>query len=656
MIEIILLIFYIISSKILLIATTNNIILQLAEVIHIILLIDFLKKYITKRTMVKIELRKKDKIMLFLVGIFILTYDVLLGIKYLLTPYYLPGDAISYYIFVLIFQGHTNVIFQPNYFIENIIVPSMISEALNPYIVFGYFLMNYFLQFIGVTLIYRGLNIVETNQIYIRFLTILSFLFLFTIPPPGNENIYLEIYRIFPDLWGYEYYKLFAIFTTFLVAYLIFRKKTAIGNEVAPILIASLIFFYPHYGILIYLVDLIFFDRNTKLLIYSLVELGILYMTNVISGFLFLLVAIILPAVFTVNYKLQKIILILINHIINPFRNTKNILFFSLILILLIVDTISYSLFSSVRDLGILDPSTWFYIDLPFVLVIYIWNSRNNDTIYRQYFYDYFIIFIMILLILIYTLSNIPITFVQSEALSPYKSVTLYYLLMVMITILNRQITKRYVILYLNVLIPVMFLNWIIYYISYFSYFPTLGNTNINLDIVNNIIKSLNNSNYIATKNVPLWHLFLFIDSKSLVIHPYAYNLNLSLFIQLIHKSGCFNIIENNQNYIYFSINYNRCHRYIIIGYGNLVNNVLYSETPIIVVIYNDTLLHLRNFPIVKLDNITSITFLDRVYIIVARNFNILGYGSAFVSYDLQLFLFSLFHLFILLLLTFFNI
>jgi len=656
MIEIILLISYIISSKILLIATTNNIILQLAEVIHIILLIDFLKKYITKRTMIKIKLRKKDKIMLFLVGIFILTYDVLLGIKYLLKPYYLPGDSISYYIFVLIFQGHTNVIFQPNYFIENIIVPSMISEALNPYIVFGYFLMNFFLQFIGVTLIYRGLNIVETNQIYIRFLTILSFLFLFTIPPPANENIYLEIYRIFPDLWGYEYYKLFAIFATFLVAYLIFRKKTVIGNEVAPILIASLIFFYPHYGILIYLVDLIFFGRNTKLLIYSLVELGILYMTNVISGFLFLLVAIVFSAVFIVNYKLQKVILILINHIINPFRNTKNILFFSLILILLIVDTISYSLFSSVRDLGILDPSTWFYIDLPLVLMIYIWNSRNNDTIYRQYFYDYFIIFIMILLILIYTLSNIPITFVQSEALSPYKSVTLYYLLMIMITILNRQITKKYIILYLNVLISIMFLNWIIYYISYFSYFPTLGNTNINLDIVNNIIKSLNNSNYIATKNVPLWHLFLFINSKSLVIHPYAYNLNLSLFIQLIHKSDCFNIIENNQNYVYFSVNYNRCHHYIIIGYGTLVNNVFYSETPIIVVIHNDTLLHLRNFPIVKLDNVTSITFLDRVYIIVARNFNILGYGSAFVSYDLQLFLFSLFHLFILLLLTFLNI
>jgi hypothetical protein len=644
--------FYIISSKILVILSTNNIILQIAEAVHIIILLDFLNKFITKKTIIKIEIREKDIIVLFLVGILILTYDILLGIKYLLTPYYLPGDAISYYIYVLAFQGHSKIIFQPNYFVENIIVPSIISQALNPYIVFGYFVMNFFLQFIGVTLIYRALKTVKINYLYTRFFTILSFLFLFTIPPLANENIYLKIYRIFPDLWGYEYYKLFAIFTTFFIVYFIFRK-TSIGNEVAPILITSLIFFYPHYGILIYLVDLIFFGKNAKILIYSLIELGILYMINVISGFLFLLVVIVLLVVFIANHRLQKITIILINYITGRYRNTR--IFYSLIMLLFILDGISYFLFSSERNLGLLNPSTWFYIDLPLVLIMVIWKNRNNYSKNQLYYHDYFIIFTMILLILIYMLSSVPVTFVQSEALSPYKVITLYYILIIVTIILYKSIPKRYIILYWNILIPLMFLNWIIYYIRYFSYFPTVGNTNINLDIVNNIIKSFNNSYYIATKDIPLWHLFLFIDSTSLVIHPYAYDLNFSSFTQLVNKSDCFNILENTQNYMYFSINHYRCNYYIIIGYGTFVNNVLYSETPIVVVIFNNTLLHIRQFPIVQLDDITRITFQDKLYIIVAKNFNILGYQSLFVSYGALLFLFSLFHLFILLFLALFS-
>jgi hypothetical protein len=656
MIEIILLISYIISSKILLILTTNDIILQLAEVIHITLLLDFLKKYIRKRTLIKIVSRNKKKIVLFLVGVLILTYDILLGIKYLLTPYYLPGDAYSYYIFVLILQGHSKVMFQPNYFVENIIIPSMISQVMNPYIVFGYFVTNFFLQFIGVSLIYKALNKVNANQVHVRFLTILLFLFLFTIPPPANETIYLKIYRIFPDLWGYEYYKLFAIYSTFLVAYLIFRKKAVIGNEVAPLFITSLIFFYPHYGIITYIIDLIFFGKNDKLLIYSLVELAILYITNVTSGFLFLLASSVLLVLFTLGYKIRKITLIIISHIINTFKNATKFVVFCLILTLFVVNIISKSLFPSLKNVGIVDPSTWFYIDLPLVLIMYLWNSKNTNGIYRLHDYDYFIISMIIMQIIIYALSNIPITFVQSEALSPYKSITLFYLLIIVITILKKQIPKKYIILYLNAVISVTLLNWIIYYISYLSYFPTLGNNNVNLQIVDNIIKPLNNSYYVATKDVPLWHLFLFVDSKSLAIHPYAYNQNLTLFAKLMHNFHCFNITFKNQNYIYFSVNYNKCQYYIILGYGTLVNNVFYSKSPIMVVISNDKLLHLRNFPIVKFDNITSIAFLDRLYIVVAKNFNILGYGSAFISYDFPLLLLSLLHLFILLFLTFSNI
>jgi hypothetical protein len=651
MLEIILLTFYIICSKILIIATTNNIALVITEIIHIVLLLYLLKDYIMKK-IVKIKLSKKDKIVLLLVGILILTYDVLLGVKYLFTPYYLPGDAYSYYIFVLTFQEHTNITFQPTYFVENIILPSIISQALKPYIVFGYFAMNFFLQLIGVTLIYRGLKTLEIDQIYIKFFTILSFLFLFTIPPPENEKIYLQIYRIFSDLWGYEYYKLYAIFTTLLVVYLIFRRKATLGNEVAPIFIASLIFFYPHYGILTYLVDLVLFGKNTKMLIYSLVEVVILYICNIITGLLLLMSIIVLQAVFIANYNLQKITVMLMNYIMNTFKKTKKIMFFTLTFILFLVDIILYFSFSSVKEVGVVDPSTWLYIDLPIILMMTLWTNINNNENSQQYYHNYVIIFIMISQILIYTLSNIPVTFVQTEAFNPWRATSLYYILIVMMIVINRSIAKKYIILYVTVLVALMIFNWVIYYIRYLSYFPTLGNTSVNLDIAKTIIIPSNNSYYIATKDFTLWHLFLFINPSSLVIHASAYNQNFTLFVQLIQKFDCFNIIEYNNLYIFLSKNHHKCHDYIIIGYGTLTNNILYSDPPIVVVISNNTLLHIRNHPIVKLDNMTRVIYQYGLYIIEAKNFNVLGYRPAF-AYGVELFLFTFLHLLILLFLTF---
>jgi hypothetical protein len=443
MLEIILLISYIICSKILIIATTNDIALIITEVTHVVLLLYLLKEYIMNKKIAKIKLNKKDRIVLFLVGMLILTYDVLLGVKYLFTPYYLPGDAYSYYIFVLTFQGYTNIAFQPAYFVENIILPSIISQAFKPYIVFGYFLMNFLLQLVGVTLIYRGLKALEIDQMYIKFFTIISFLFLFTIPPPENEKIYLQIYRIFSDLWGYEYYKLYAIFTTLLVSYLIFRNKTTLGNEVAPIFIASLIFFYPHYGILLYLIDHILFGRNTKILIYSLVEVIILYISNIITGFLLLLSMIVLLAVFIANYNLQKIAVMLMNYIISAFNNNKNMMFISLTLILFLMDIILYFSFSSVKEVGIVDPSTWLYIDLPMILMMTLWTKINNNKKGQLYHHNYLIILIMLSQILIYTLSNIPVTFVQTEAFNPWRATSLYYILIVMMIVLNRSIPKK---------------------------------------------------------------------------------------------------------------------------------------------------------------------------------------------------------------------
>jgi len=652
MLEIILLISYIICSKILIIATTNNIALVITEVIHIVLLLYLLKEYIMNKKIVKIQLRKKDKIVLFLVGILILTYDVLLGVKYLFTPYYLPGDAYSYYIFVLTYQGYTNITFQPTYFVENIVLPSIISQALKPYIVFGYFAMNFFFQLIGITLIYRGLKALGTDQMYIKFFTILSFLFLFTIPPPESEKIYLQIYRIFSDLWGYEYYKLYAIFTTLLVVYLIFRRNATLGNEVAPIFIASLIFFYPHYGILLYLVDLVLFGRNTKILIYSLVEVLILYITNVISGLLLLLSIVVLLAVFFANYNLQKITVLLLNRIMNTFKSTKNIIFFSLTLMLFLVDFVLYFSFSSVKEVGIVDPSTWLYIDLPIILMMTTWTNINTNEKSQHSYQNYLIILIMILQILIYTLSNIPVTFVQTEAFNPWRATSLYYILIVMMIVLNRSIPKKYVILYVILLTTLMIINWIMYYIRYLSYFPTLGNSSVNLDIAKNIIVPSNDTYYIATKDFTLWHLFLFINPSSLVIHASAYNQNLTLLLQLIQKSDCFNIATINKYYIFFSMNHHKCHDYVIIGYGTLADNVLHSEPPIVVVISNNTLLHIRNHPIVKLDNMTRVIYQDGLYIIEAKNFNVLGYRPAF-AYGLELFLFMFLHLLILLFLTF---
>ena len=652
MLEIILLISYIICSKILIIATTNNIALVITEVIHIVLLLYLLKEYIMNKKIVKIQLRKKDKIVLFLVGILILTYDVLLGVKYLFTPYYLPGDAYSYYIFVLTYQGYTNITFQPTYFVENIVLPSIISQALKPYIVFGYFAMNFFFQLIGITLIYRGLKALGTDQMYIKFFTILSFLFLFTIPPPESEKIYLQIYRVFSDLWGYEYYKLYAIFTTLLVVYLIFRRNATLGNEVAPIFIASLIFFYPHYGILLYLVDLVLFGRNTKILIYSLVEVLILYITNVISGLLLLLSIVVLIAVFFANYNLQKITVLLLNRIMNTFKSTKNIIFFSLTLMLFLVDFILYFSFSSVKEVGIVDPSTWLYIDLPIILMMTTWTNINTNEKSQHYYQNYLIILIMILQISIYTLSNIPVTFVQTEAFNPWRATSLYYILIVMMIVLNRSIPKNYVILYVILLTTLMIINWIMYYIRYLSYFPTLGNSSVNLDIAKNIIVPSNDTYYIATKDFTLWHLFLFINPSSLVIHASAYNQNLTLLLQLIQKSDCFNIATINKYYIFFSMNHHKCHDYVIIGYGTLADNVLHSEPPIVVVISNNTLLHIRNHPIVKLDNMTRVIYQDGLYIIEAKNFNVLGYRPAF-AYGLELFLFTFLHLLILLFLTF---
>jgi hypothetical protein len=636
----------------LIIATTNSIALVITEVIHIVLLVYLLKEYIMNKKIVKIKLSKKDKIILFIVGILILTYDVLLGVKHLFTPYYLPGDAYSYYIFVLTYQGYTNITFQPPYFVENIILPSIISQALNPYIVFGYFVMNFFLQLIGVSLIYRGLKALEIDQMYIKFFTILSFLFLFTIPPPENEKIYLQIYRIFSDLWGYEYYKLYAIFTTLLVAYLIFRRKATLGNEVAPIFLASLIFFYPHYGILIYLADLLLFGRNTKILIYSLVEVILLYITNIITSLLLSLSIIVLLAVFIANNKLQKITIRVINYILNSFKNTKNTMFFSLILILIFLNTILYFSFSSVKEVGIVDPSTWLYIDLPIILMMTLWTKIYNNEKSQHNYHNYLIIIIMISQILIYTLSNIPVTFVQTEAFNPWRATSLYYILIVMTIVLNRSIPKKYIILYVTVLTALMIFNWIIYYIRYLSYFPTLGNTSVNLDIAKSIIIPSNYSYYIATKDFTLWHLFLFINPSSLVIHASAYNQNLTLFVQLTEKFDCFNITLYNQYYTFLSMNHHKCRDYIIIGYGTLANNVLHSEPPIVVVISNNTLLHIRNHPIVKLDNITRVVNQDALYIIEAKNFNVLGYRPAF-AYGAELFLFTLLHLLILLLLSF---
>ncbi|MFZ8832380.1 MAG: hypothetical protein ACO2OY_09600 [Thermodesulfobacteriaceae bacterium] len=604
------------------------------------------------KKIVKIQLRKKDKIVLFLVGILILTYDVLLGVKYLFTPYYLPGDAYSYYIFVLTYQGYTNITFQPTYFVENIVLPSIISQALKPYIVFGYFAMNFFFQLIGITLIYRGLKALGTDQMYIKFFTILSFLFLFTIPPPESEKIYLQIYRVFSDLWGYEYYKLYAIFTTLLVVYLIFRRNATLSNEVAPIFIASLIFFYPHYGILLYLVDLVLFGRNTKILIYSLVEVLILYITNVISGLLLLLSIVVLIAVFFANYNLQKITVLLLNRIMNTFKSTKNIIFFSLTLMLFLVDFVLYFSFSSVKEVGIVDPSTWLYIDLPIILMMTTWTNINTNEKSQHSYQNYLIILIMILQISIYTLSNIPVTFVQTEAFNPWRATSLYYILIVMMIVLNRSIPKNYVILYVILLTTLMIINWIMYYIRYLSYFPTLGNSSVNLDIAKNIIVPSNDTYYIATKDFTLWHLFLFINPSSLVIHASAYNQNLTLLLQLIQKSDCFNIATINKYYIFFSMNHHKCHDYVIIGYGTLADNVLHSEPPIVVVISNNTLLHIRNHPIVKLDNMTRVIYQDGLYIIEAKNFNVLGYRPAF-AYGLELFLFTFLHLLILLFLTF---
>jgi len=657
MLEIILLISYIICSKILIIATTNNIALIITETIHIVLLLYLLKEYVMNKKIVKIKLTKKDKIVLFLVGILILTYDVLLGVKELFTPYYLPGDAYSYYIFVLTFQGYTNVTFHPPYFIENIILPSIISLALKPYIVFGYFAMNYFLQLIGVTLIYRGLKTLEIDQMHIKYFTILSFLFLFTIPPPENEKIYLQIYRIFSDLWGYEYYKLYAIFTTLLVVYLIFRRNTTLGNEAAPILIASLIFFYPHYGILVYLADLVLFGKSTKiLLIYSLLEIITLYISNVITGLLLLLSIIVLLAVFIANYNLQKITVMLMNYIVNTFKNTKKIMFFSSTLILLLVDFILYFSFSSVdssvKEVGIVDPSTWLFVDLPIILMMTLWTNMNNNEKSKLYYHNYLIISIMVSQIVIYTLSNTPVTFVQTETFNPWRATSLYYILIIMMMVLNRSIPKKYIIFYVTALVALIMFNWIIYYIRYLSYFPTLGNTSVNLDIAETIIIPSYNSYYIATKDFTLWHLFLFINPSSLVIHASAYNQNLTLLVQLIQKFDCFNITMYNKYYIFFSINHRKCHHYIIIGYGTLANNVLHSEPPIVVVISNNTLLHIRNHPIVKLDNITRVIYQDRLYIIEAKNFNVLGYMPAF-AYGFEVFLSTFLHLLILLFLTF---
>jgi hypothetical protein len=73
---------------------------------------------------------------------------------------------------------------------------------------------------------------------------------------------------------------------------------------------------------------------------------------------------------------------------------------------------------------------------------------------------------------------------------------------------------------------------------------------------------------------------------------------------------------------------------------------------PVVVVISNNTLLHIRNHPIVKLDNITRVIYQDGLYIIETKNFNVLGYMPAF-SYGVELFLFTLLHLLILLFLTF---
>ena len=652
MLEIILLISYIICSKILIIATTNNIALIITELIHILLLLYLLKEHIVNKKIVKIKLSKKDKIVLFLVGILVLTYDILLGVKYLFTPYYLPGDAYSYYIFVLTFQGYTNIAFQPAYFVENIILPSIISQAFKPYIVFGYFAMNFFLQLIGVTLIYRGLKTLEIDKMYIKFFTMLSFLFLFTIPPPENERIYLQIYRIFSDLWGYEYYKLYAIFTTLLVAHLIFRSKATLGNEIAPIFIASLIFFYPHYGILLYLIDLVLFGRNTKLLIYSLVEIVILYVSNIITGLLLTLSIFVLLAVFIANYNLQRITVMLMKYFISMFKNTKKLLFFTFSLILLLVDVALYFSSSSVKEVGIVDPSTWLYIDLPIILMMTLWTNINNNEKSQQYYNNYLIVSIMISQFLIYTLSNIPVTFVQTEAFNPWRATSLYYILIVMIIVLNRSIPKKYMILYVTVLTTLMIFNWIIYYIRYLSYFPTLGNTHVNLDIAETIIIPSNNSYYIATKDFTLWHLFLFINPASLVIHASAYNQNFTLLVQLIQKFDCFNITMDNKYYIFLSMDRHKCHDYIIIGYGTLTNNVLHSEPPIVVVISNNTLLHIRNHPIVRLDNITRVIYQDGLYIIEAKNFNVLGYRPAF-AYGVELFLYTLLHLLILLLLAF---
>jgi hypothetical protein len=654
MLEIVLLISYIICSKILIIATTNNIALVIAEVIHIVLLLYLLKEYIVNKKMVKIQLREKDKIVLFLTGILILTYDVLLGVKYLFTPYYSPGDAYSYYIYSLTYQGYTNITFYPSYFIENIILPSIISQTLKPYIVFGYFAMNFFLQIIGVTLIYRGLKALEIDQMYVKFFTILAFLFLFTIPPTENQMIHLQIYRIFSDLWGYEFYKLYAIFTTLLVAYLIFRRNATLGNEVAPIFIASLIFFYPHYGILVYLVDLVLFGRNTKILIYSLVQVVILYIFNVITGLLFLLSIIVLLATFIAKYNLQKITVVLMNYIMNTFKNIRKIMFYSLILILLSVDFILYFSFSSVKvkDQGIVDPSTWLYIDLPIILLMTLWTNINNNDKSQRDCHDYLIIFIMVSQFLIYTLSNIPVTFVQTEAFNPWRATTLYYILIIMMIVLNRSIPKKYITLYLTVLVALMIFNWIIYYIRYLSYFPTIGNTLVNLDIAKTIIIPSNNSYYIATVHHTIWHLFLFIDPSSLAIHAWAYNENLTLLVQLIQKFDCFNITMYNEYYILLSMNYHKCRDYIIIGYGTLANNVLHSEPPYVVVISNNTLLHIRNHPIVKLDNITRVIYQDGLYIIEAKNFNVLGYRPA-LAFGVEVFLYTFLHLLILLFLTF---
>jgi len=652
MLEIVLLISYIICSKILIIATTNSIAIVITEILHIALLLYLLKEYIVNKKIIKIKLSKKDKIVLFLVGILILTYDVLLGVKDLFTPYYLPGDAYSYYVFVLTFQGYTNITFQPAYFIENIILPSIISQALKPYIVFGYFVMNFFLQLIGVTLIYRGLKALEIDKMNIKFFTILSFLFLFTIPPTENEKIYLQIYRIFSDLWGYEYYKLYAISTTLLVAYIIFRRNATFGNVVAPIFIASLIFFYPHYGILVYLIDIVLFGKNTKMLIYSLVEVVILYIFNVITFLMLSLTIIVLLVVFIACYNLQKITVMLMNYIIKTFKNTKKIMFFGLTLILLLVDFILYFSFFSVKEVGIVDPSTWLYVDLPIILMMTQWTNINTNKKSQRYYDNYLIICIMVSQILIYTLSNIPVTFVQTEAFNPWRATSLYYILMVMIIVLNLSIPKKYIVLYVTVLIVLMISNWVIYYIRYLSYFPTLGNTHVNLDIAKTIIIPSNNSYYIATKDFTLWHLFLFINPASLVIHASAYNQDFTLLVQLMQKFDCFNITMSNEYYVFFSINYDKCHYYIIIGYGTLANNVLYSEPPIVVVVSNITLLHIRNHPIVKLDNITRAIYQDGLYIIEAKNFNVLGYMPAF-AYGVEVFLFTFLHLLILLFLTF---